>query len=1084
MLTNMNKPYDLLQLMFNISQLHKKPDVIEQYVEGMNVIFKPADFSYRKDIGKHTGSVFEISTGKSQFGFILVQAYELSEKKHLVLIDNSVKLLAKMIAHIDYEQRLEKERDGFESLATVKLEELGRTVTDLENARVTSINLIEDLTVENERRKEAELEIKKSEQKFRDLYENMAEGVALHKMDFESDGIPANYRIIDVNPKYEKMLSLKKKDIIGRKATDVYKVKNAPYLKNYFDVVKTRKHYEFESYFAPLNKYFSISVSPWGNDGFATIFSDITDRKNAENEIKINEARLEGLLRIVQYQTDNTQEFLDFALNEAIAMTQSKIGYIYFYDDIKKEFTLNSWSEKVMEICSIMEPKTVYQLDKTGIWGEAVRQRKPIMLNDFQANHHLKKGYPEGHAPLNKYLTIPVFIGDKIVAVIGVANKIYDYTEADVRQLTIMMESVWSIVQRKDTEKLIKENEQKFRELYENMVQGVFYQLSDGTLVDINPAGLEMFGISYDQFLGRTSYHPEWKVVDENLNILKPEEHPSMVALNSAHDVNMFVGVFNPDKKDYKWLSVNAKPQFKKGDSKPAGVFVTMHDITERKQYEEKLRFLSSRNEAILGSVPDIIMEVDNNKIYSWANKSGYEFFGDDVIGRKADYYFEGEQDTYKKVNPLFDGSGDKVYIESWQRRRDGQKRLLAWWCKVLKNENGDVTGVLSSASDITELRNAEDALRESEGKFRSLFENSPLGKSMTAIDGSMFVNKSFCEILGYPEKDLLSKNWKEFTHPDDIKMTDKIIKSMLAGKIDRSRFEKRYIHRNGSIVWTDVSTFLQRDHEGNPLYFITTIADITDRKKAQDAINILNEELENKVVERTLKLEAANKELEAFSYSVSHDLRAPLRAIHSYTKILQEDYISALDAEGHRLFDIIESSSVQMGQLIDDLLAFSRVGRSGMHIIRISMSQLSRSVYEELTMQEERDRIKFSVKKIPSVYADFSLIKQVMTNFISNAIKYTSKNEKAEIVIGSETERGEIIYFIKDNGVGFDMQYVNKLFGVFQRLHSRNEFEGNGVGLAIVQRIIVRHGGRVWAESEVGKGATFFFTLPIKDKS
>ncbi len=252
----------------------------------------------------------------------------------------------------------------------------------------------------------------------------------------------------------------------------------------------------------------------------------------------------------------------------------------------------------------------------------------------------------------------------------------------------------------------------------------------------------------------------------------------------------------------------------------------------------------------------------------------------------------------------------------------------------------------------------------------------------------------------------------------------------------------------------------------------LVNLTDITLRKK-------ITADLEKS----KLQLQAANKELEAFSYSVSHDLRAPLRSIHSFTGILKEDYGEVLDNEGKRICGIIESSAIRMGQLIDDLLTFSRIGRSGLNFFRIGMAQLSRSVFQELTSPAERERISFSVMKLPPAFGDPVLVKQVMTNLISNAIKYSAKKEKAEIIIGSYQDNDETVYYVRDNGVGFDMKYVNKLFGVFQRLHSTMEFEGNGVGLAIVKRIILRHRGRVWAEGNPDRGASFYFTLAVEKK-
>ncbi|MCZ7384543.1 MAG: ATP-binding protein [Candidatus Methanoperedens sp.] len=234
----------------------------------------------------------------------------------------------------------------------------------------------------------------------------------------------------------------------------------------------------------------------------------------------------------------------------------------------------------------------------------------------------------------------------------------------------------------------------------------------------------------------------------------------------------------------------------------------------------------------------------------------------------------------------------------------------------------------------------------------------------------------------------------------------------------------------------------------------------------------------EKELIKRTTQLEAANKELEAFSYSVSHDLRAPLRAIDGFSRVLLEDHSDKLDSEAGRVLNIVRDNTKKMGQLIEDLLALSRLGRKQMEISEIDMAKLAKSIFDELKTTVPERAIQLDIKTLPPSHGDPSMIRQVFVNLLSNAIKFTRPKEKAVIEISGTTKGNENVYCVKDNGVGFDMQYLTKLFGVFQRLHSAEEFEGTGVGLAIVQRIIHRHGGRVWAEGNVNEGATFCFTL------
>jgi signal transduction histidine kinase len=249
--------------------------------------------------------------------------------------------------------------------------------------------------------------------------------------------------------------------------------------------------------------------------------------------------------------------------------------------------------------------------------------------------------------------------------------------------------------------------------------------------------------------------------------------------------------------------------------------------------------------------------------------------------------------------------------------------------------------------------------------------------------------------------------------------------------------------------------------------------------KNAEDDIRKLNEELEQKVIERTAELEAVNKELGSFSYSVSHDLRAPIRAINGYTRILAEDYGEKLDAEGNKILHAIINNSKKMGELIDDLLAFSKLGRKQVTFSEILMSELVQSIRDELTFDEGDNIPVFNVQVLPSAKGDKSLIRQVWINLISNAIKYSRHKPTTKIEIGAFEQDRMVVYYVKDSGAGFDMKYYDKLFGVFQRLHSQEEFEGTGIGLAIVHKIVDRHKGAVWAESVLDEGTSFYFSLP-----
>jgi PAS domain S-box-containing protein len=378
--------------------------------------------------------------------------------------------------------------------------------------------------------------------------------------------------------------------------------------------------------------------------------------------------------------------------------------------------------------------------------------------------------------------------------------------------------------------------------------------------------------------------------------------------------------------------------------------------------------------------------------------------------------------------------------------------------------------GVIWAIRDITALRQAEMALEAERRRLMSLLEELPAYVYLKAPDYSIkFANRFFREKIGDPG----DRPCYEVLHGYTAPCKDCQAMQVLATHQPQ---EREWTHRGGRTYSAYVYPFA--DSDGSPL-ILELGMDITDRKRAEEEIRQFNAELELRVMRRTAQLEAANKELEGFSYSVSHDLRAPLRAIDGFSRILLKDHAGRLDAEGQRLLDIIRANTQQMGQLIDDLLAFSRLGRREVKTGDLDMGTLVRDVVGELQNTLGDRKVEWDLKPLPATHADRALMHQVWVNLLGNALKFTRLKEAAVIEVGCRPAGDENIYYVKDNGVGFDIQFAHKLFGVFQRLHRYEEFEGTGVGLALVQRIVQRHGGSVWAEGQVNGGACFSFSLP-----
>jgi PAS domain S-box-containing protein len=380
--------------------------------------------------------------------------------------------------------------------------------------------------------------------------------------------------------------------------------------------------------------------------------------------------------------------------------------------------------------------------------------------------------------------------------------------------------------------------------------------------------------------------------------------------------------------------------------------------------------------------------------------------------------------------------------------------------------------------------RLTDEVLRVSEERYRTVADYTYSWEYWRAPDGKILYMSPSCErITGYKIREFIENPdlMEKIVYPDDhfIFKQHKLSTQQEVNEQGVHKADFRILRRNGEVRWIGHCCQIIRRSDGTSLGRRATNRDINDRKQAEEKVRKLNEELEKRVIERTAQLEAANKELEAFSYSVSHDLRAPLRAIDGFTRILLENHSEQLTNEGKRVSKVICDNTKHMGQLIDDMLAFSRIGRTGLQMSPIDMKTMAESVFIELTTPEMHQRINFKLGDLAPAYGDLSMIRQVWMNLISNAIKFSSKRKSAIISIEQNRLDDKIVYCITDNGAGFDNKYADKLFGVFQRLHSSSKFEGTGVGLAIVKRIIHRHGGKLWAEGAVDKGASFFFSIP-----
>jgi len=526
----------------------------------------------------------------------------------------------------------------------------------------------------------------------------------------------------------------------------------------------------------------------------------------------------------------------------------------------------------------------------------------------------------------------------------------------------------------------------------------------------------------------------------------------------------------------YYWVDTTIVP-FLNEAGKPRQYLAIRADITERKEAEEA----QARLAAIVRSSDDaIIGKTLAGMITSW-NRGAEKIFGftpAEMVGQPLLRLIPPERvgeetDILARV-----ARGESVeHYETVRVCKDGRHIDISVTISPLRDSEGRITGASKIARDITERKHTEASLREREEQLRLYAEHSPAAIAMFDRDMNYLVaSRRWLNDFDLGDEPIIGRNHYA-VFPEIPARWKEIHQRCLAGAVEHCD-EDRFPRADGSIDWIrwDVVPWRRAGGEIGGILIFTE--DITARKQAEEKIRQLNAELEQRVQERTVELKAANQELEAFSYSVSHDLRAPLRHITGFVHLLQKEAGGRLSETSQRHLSVIAGATQKMGTLIDDLLAFSRVGRTGLNKSEFELAPLVREVVAELQGELRQRQVEWRIGPLPGVRGDRALLRLVLLNLLGNAVKFTAPRPAAVIEIGAQVN-GATVVFVRDNGVGFDPQYTAKLFGVFQRLHSQAEFEGTGIGLANVQRIIQRHGGEAWAEGVLDAGATFYFSLP-----
>jgi len=429
------------------------------------------------------------------------------------------------------------------------------------------------------------------------------------------------------------------------------------------------------------------------------------------------------------------------------------------------------------------------------------------------------------------------------------------------------------------------------------------------------------------------------------------------------------------------------------------------------------------------------------------------------------------------------------LLLEYRLRRHDGEYRWVMDHCTPRYDSQGRFACCVGDCTDITELR----AAAANASRWQTRFEAALVANGWVWFEGdgdSVHVRWSpaITDLLGYPAEEVSTREqYIALMHPEDRERTVAEFWA-LRGSASHGAHYYRVRHRDGYYLWLEARFYFVRDAQGEVLTTLGFVIDVSDRVRAEEQLRsseerfrLLNSELEQRVADRTASLRATNEELEAFTYSVSHDLRAPLRHLSGFADLLR-GRLTVRDSDVERYLDTITGSAVRMGEMIDQLLALSRVGRGEMHPVSVDLRHMANELVAELTPAAAGRRIDWRIGALPVVHADRTLLRSALLNLLANAVKFTHGRETAVIELAGRSSEREHEITVTDNGAGFDMKYADRLFGVFQRLHGPGEFDGTGVGLASVKRIITRHGGRVWANGAPDKGSSFHFTLPARE--